>query len=470
MRIKWLSIRGRIIQGFLIGFLFMSLITMIHYLVVFRIHERLDVMETADELLNTILEMRRYEKNYFLYKERESYKANSRYTTEALTIFRDNAGKIIRTIGTEQYNALLRDLHKYQSLMKQIGDEPFSASRHADTESEIRKEGEKMVEVAAGIVSRQRLKTTGTLRHAQYTPLFFLAALAALAAYMIHLGAKKIVAPLNHLEQITKKLAKGDYSTLYIDCDPADEICHLITTFNNMVNELRQRQEEVLQSRKMAAIGTFTSGIAHELNNPINNIFLCVESYIRDYGTLSGAERIELLNDIYEQADRAAAIVRNLLEFSRPEKAALQRVSIEEIITSTVKLVKNQFALSGIKVDMAIPSDLPRVYGERNSLKQVFVNLFVNSAQAMHEGGKLTIEAKDKGDFIQIVVADTGPGIPPENLPRIFDPFFSTKEVGHGTGLGLSVTYGIIKKYRGDIQVSSTPGAGTTFTICLPKE
>ena len=470
MAIHWFSIRGRIIQGFLICFFLMGTITIFHYLLGLHMHELVDFTETTDKLLDTILEMRRYEKNYFLYKERASYEQNSEYTTEALTIFRDNSGKIIRTIGTEQYNALLRDLYRYQALMKHIGDESFHTSHDTDIESEIRTEGEKMVKAAAGIVSRQREKTTDTLRHAQYTPLFFLAALAALAAYMVQLGAKKIVTPLNHLEQITKKLAKGDYSTLNVDCDPAGEICHLITTFNSMVKELQHRQEELLQTKKMAAIGTFTSGIAHELNNPINNISLCVESYIRDFETLSDAERLELLNDISEQTDRAAAIVRNLLDFSRPEKAALQRVSIKEIITSTVKLVKNQFALSGIEVKMAIPENLPPVYGERNSLKQVFVNLFVNSAQAMPEGGKLIIEAKDQGGFIQIVVADTGPGIPPENLPHIFDPFFSTKEVGHGTGLGLSVTYGIIKKYRGDIQVSSIPGAGTRFTICLPKE
>jgi signal transduction histidine kinase len=433
-------------------------------------HELLDFTATTDKLLDTILEMRRYEKNYFLYKETASYQENARYTIEALTIFRDNSKKIIRTIGTEQYNTLLRVLYRYQTLMKQIGDEPFRTSRHTNTESEIRIEGENMVEAATSIVSRQRQRAKAALRHDEYVPLFFLAALAVLATYMIQLGAKKIVTPLNHLEEITKKLAKGDYSTLDVDCEPADEICHLITTFNSMVKELQHRQEELLQAKKMAAIGTFASGIAHELNNPINNISLCVESYIRDYGTLSDAERLELLNDISEQTDRAATIVRNLLDFSRPKKAALQRISIEEIIRSSVKLAKNQFALSGIEVDMAIPANLPPVYGERSGLKQVFVNLFVNSAQAMPEGGKLTIEAKDKGDFIQIVVADTGPGIPPENLPRIFDPFFSTKEVGHGTGLGLSVTYGIIKKYRGDIQVSSIPGEGTKFTIYLPKE
>ncbi|MFH1076747.1 MAG: HAMP domain-containing sensor histidine kinase [Pseudomonadota bacterium] len=467
--VKWLSIRGKIIGGFLICFLFMGLITVIDYLMVSNINDRLVFMETAHELLNTVLEMRRYEKNYFLYTEQTSYHENSQYTDKALGILRDNAREMIRIAGADNYKLLSKTLDHYQSLMNKMGKGLVSALGQ-ETKDQIRTEGERLVRAAENIVSKERNKTSDTLRHSQYIPLFFLAALAGLAAYIVHLVAKKIVAPLVSLEKIALRLARGEYSTIHVEDMPEDEICHVILTFNNMMEELEKRQSELLQSGKMAAIGTFTSGIAHELNNPINNICLTVDTYMQDYSTLSETDQLELLNDISLQAERAAEIVRNLLGFSRSEKAVFQTVSIEAIINSTIRLVKNQFMVSNVILKLFIPEDLPGIKGEQRGLEQVFLNLVVNGLQAMPNGGMLTIEARDDDDYVKVMVTDMGMGISHDNLSRIFDPFFSTKNVGEGTGLGLSVSYGIVKKHGGDIQVHSTPNVGTTFIISLPKE
>lgn len=464
------SIRGQIIKGFLACFLFMGLITAINYWNTSHIRNRLNFLETAHEFLNTILEMRRYEKNYFLYKEMASYQENLNYTGKALVILQKHAETINGTIGKECCDNLTENLYRYQSLIKQIGSEPFQTSRQEKIENQIRRDGEKLVEEAVSILAKQRQKTANTLRHSQHIPVFFLVALLTLALYIIHQIANKIVAPLVYLEQMTQKIARGNFSPVSVNHHLGAEISHFAGALNSMAQELMQRQEELCQSRKMAAIGTLTSGIAHELNNPINNISLSTESYLEDYQRLSDEEKLDLVRDISSNAERTAEIVRNLLDFSRSGEPVLQPVSLNEIISATVKLVKNQFTLRGIKLELAIPDDLPKIKGESRSLEQVFLNLILNSVQAMPGGGKITIKAKEDSNFVKIDVADTGIGIPPENLHHIFEPFFTTKGVGRGTGLGMSVTYGIIKKHSGNIRVTSTPNIGTTFSIDLPKE
>jgi two-component system NtrC family sensor kinase len=229
-------------------------------------------------------------------------------------------------------------------------------------------------------------------------------------------------------------------------------------------------QDQLVQSRKIAAVGTLTSGIAHELNNPINNIVLTAESLKEDFRELSQEEAMGLIQDILIQSERASEIVKGLLDFSRAEHPEFEALSVGGVIQDTLKLVRNQLTLSGIHVEQDIPPNLPPIYGERKSLQQVFLNLFINAIQAMLDGGTLQIRAHTStdGQWMVIDVADTGVGIDPEHLSRIFDPFYTTKQVGRGTGLGLSVTYGIVEKHGGHIEVKSRVGAGATFIVTLP--
>ena len=145
-------------------------------------------------------------------------------------------------------------------------------------------------------------------------------------------------------------------------------------------------------------------------------------------------------------------------------------LAIAGVIQDTLKLVRNQLSLSGIHVETDLPQDLPEIHGDRKSLQQVFLNLFINAIQAMLDGGSLTLRAyaTQDGQWLKVEVKDTGIGIDPGDLPRIFDPFYTTKQVGRGTGLGLSVTYGIVEKHGGHIEVESQKGQGSTFTVVLP--
>jgi signal transduction histidine kinase len=264
-------------------------------------------------------------------------------------------------------------------------------------------------------------------------------------------------------------VAKGDYSPTTYEGIYTDEIFGLIGAFNRMAKELEVNQEDLLQARKIAALGTFTAGIAHELNNPINNIYLSAETYVEEYSDQMDADGKELMRDIMVQAERAGDIVKNLLDFSRTERPAFTGLDVQEIIRSTVALVKNQVMLAGIRLEVELPEGLPRVRGNLRNLQQVFMNLLLNSIQAMPEGGEITIGVgAEPPDLVRFDIVDTGTGIKPETLPHIFEPFFTTKGVGRGTGLGLAVTYSIVKRHGGRIEVKSRMEEGSVFSVFLP--
>lgn len=264
-------------------------------------------------------------------------------------------------------------------------------------------------------------------------------------------------------------MAKGDLRPIHCKEGGKDEISQLIYAFNRMSGELDAKQEELVQSRKIAAIGTFTAGIAHELNNPINNIYLTAETVLDDYENLPMAEGRELVHDILSQAERAAEIIKNLLDFSRSDLPAFAELDIAEVIHKTLKLVKNQTMLAGIQTQIEIAQGLPKIRGNFRNLEQVFLNLFINAIHAMPEGGNITVHAlRESDEYIRIDVQDTGTGISQEQLQYIFEPFYTTKAVGHGTGMGLAVTYSLVKKHGGHIEVQSRVNEGTVFSVHLP--
>jgi signal transduction histidine kinase len=236
-----------------------------------------------------------------------------------------------------------------------------------------------------------------------------------------------------------------------------------------MSEELRDREEELVQSKKLASLGILTAGVAHELTNPVNNISMIAQTYLELGDTLSREEKIELMEKVEGETERIEEIVKNLLDFSKPKEANLRKTDINAVIQKTLKLVQNMLNVSNIETLLNLGREVSPVFVDEHQIQQVLVNLIVNAIQAMPSRGELSIETRKskKRDFVEIVVKDTGKGIPPEFLPHIFDPFFSTKGV-EGTGLGLSISYGIIKNHKGNIRVESKIGVGTTFTIELP--
>ncbi len=234
------------------------------------------------------------------------------------------------------------------------------------------------------------------------------------------------------------------------------------------VDQLRTAQQQLIQSEKLAAVGTLISGVAHEINNPLGNILGRVQLLQR---AAAGDESKRDLQTVRDECERAIRIVRNLLSFTREHIPETTLVSLNDVIDQVLELRAYELKVSNIELRKDFQADLAEISGDPHQLQQVFLNLVINAEQAMtaaYGRGVLSITAQQVGEAIHVVVADDGPGIPDGLLSQIFDPFFTTKEVGKGTGLGLSVCYGIVKEHGGEMRVESEEGKGTTFTVELP--
>jgi signal transduction histidine kinase len=300
-------------------------------------------------------------------------------------------------------------------------------------------------------------------------PLLLLALLFLAFLAIAFLFDRALMGPIRRFEAYTSRVARGDFSPIGPTRWYRDEFTDLALAVNSMLRELEAQQNQMVQAAKLTTVGTLTSGIAHELNNPLNNIAITTEALMEGSKRLSEEERWKLLQDVYFETERAGEIVKSLLDFTREERSESVPVSLVEVVESTRRLLHNEMELSGVKFTAEIPGDLPTVRGAVNPLRQVFLNLFINAVHAMPHGGTLSIRAHlTDEERVCVDVADTGTGIPAEVLPRIFDPFFTTKEPGKGTGLGLSVSLGILRKHGGEMRVVSEVGRGTTFHVCLP--
>jgi C4-dicarboxylate-specific signal transduction histidine kinase len=236
--------------------------------------------------------------------------------------------------------------------------------------------------------------------------------------------------------------------------------------------ELRDKQEQLVQAGKLATLGELTTGVAHELNNPLNNIGLFIGNATDQLRLgLSDPERIEQeLEKAMEQVRKATSIISHLRTFGRAAPVSVERVDVDEVIERSLSLMQEQLRLRGIEVELDLCLDELIVLGNAIQLEQVFVNLLTNARDALEEAPEKTIRiaTASDGKEIRIAFADTGCGIAADIEQRIFDPFFTTKEVGTGTGLGLSITYSIVKEHGGEITVNGEPGGGARFVIALP--
>ncbi len=230
----------------------------------------------------------------------------------------------------------------------------------------------------------------------------------------------------------------------------------------------RVRLEEQLQQReKLSSIGLLAAGVAHEINTPLTGVSSYTQMLL---GMLADTDpKHALLQKIHRQTERATGIVNNLLNFSRTGSVTdFGAVDVNRVLDDTLQLLEPQLRQSQIEIVRAYDADLPPTYGNSGKLQQVFTNLILNARDALPGGGHITLKTAHEADAITVEVIDTGIGIAPENVARIYDPFFTTKGVGRGTGLGLAVSYGIVQEHSGHITVNSAPGRGTTFRISLP--
>ena len=314
-----------------------------------------------------------------------------------------------------------------------------------------------------------RIKRNTTL---YFLAMMFITSLIALvlSIYLI----KHILNPINSLVAASKEIAEGNYSKK-IHINTQDEMAYLSSAFNKMVDAIYERDQQLkeytlkqlAQSEKLASLGRLASGIAHELNNPLTGV-LTYSSMLKE--DLKETEYKDDLNVIINETMRCRKIITGMLDFARETKLEKRPANINQIINDTLVILEKHVTFHDIAIKEQLSDDIPDINMDINQIKSVINNLALNAADAMPDGGELIISTIYNSETNRVIVkfSDTGTGISEEDLNKIFDPFFTTKETGHGTGLGLSVTYGIIERHNGSIEVKSVIGEGTCFRIEFP--
>ncbi len=278
--------------------------------------------------------------------------------------------------------------------------------------------------------------------------------------------ARLITRPIALLVEANQRLAKGDMN-VRVESNGKGEIALLGRSFNTMVETLSKSERELLQQAKLASVGQLAAGVAHELNNPLGTILLYSDMMFKE--APEGDPRKEDLKMIISEVHRCKTIVADLLNFARQHEIQPQEVDLRSILDEVIRKVRTRPRFETIEINCQFDPAIPLIQADAAQLQQVFVNLFNNSAYAIENAGAITVSISPvEPKSVEIKVSDTGSGISPENLTKIFTPFFTTKPAGKGTGLGLSIVYGIIKIHHGQIAIQSQVGQGTTVIMTLP--
>jgi signal transduction histidine kinase len=425
---------------------------------------KLRFVEIADDLNASFLEMRLFEKNYFLYHDTSALadiQENVSKTSRSIESVRND---IIRAIGESDIRELENYLSRYAAIVENIQNEK---SFSAEAAAELRSEGKKLKEFSESITQLERKRVNEIITASKRILIYSFWAILLLAVTVSHFISQKILRSLRKIENMAKSVSEGNFHTIEEDRSN-DEFGALIHAVNTMSEELSHREDQLIQSKKLASLGILTAGVAHELTNPLNNISMIAQTYAELYDKLGRDQRIDFMNKVESETDRIKEIVKSLLDFSKPKEVVLIPGDVNHVVQNTLKLMKNTIDISNVELTVTLDKNLPLLPIDAHQMQQVLVNLVTNAVQAMPASGRLFIGTRHRDTgVVEITVKDTGKGIAPEYLSHIFDPFFSTKGEG-GTGLGLSVSYGIIKNHKGDIRVESKVGVGTTFTVELP--
>ena len=569
------NIRQLVLFGISVSILGFSLLGGLSYNYLLQIEDALALAEVVDDLSNDILEIRRYEKNYLLYAMEEDHAENLVFIGRALDVIEriEPGGNGVQGAdlrGSDGLRALRRDLHGYRDTFSRLGEVqlagPQRERERGALRDDLREQGKALVAQARQIVTYQRERILGIVGSLKHQLLLSIGAMVGLAAFFSWLIGRRILGALSVIERSARQIVQGSLERLPLPAT-SDETRGVVEAFNHMLVELEHRQNQLVQEKKLASLGVLTSGIAHQLNNPLNNISTSCQILREELRYATGGKGVDggqagpggingtggtngaggaggaggtgvtgapvfasppasavaagldpalagrMLENIHQEVRRSRDIVKGLLEFSRETEFSLKPVALRDVVGRSVALVASEVPAC-IAIDADVPGDIVLPLDVQR-FQEVLLNLLINAIQAVQaaqerdggapegitsdggtpEGGMpdgrgpdgrgpdgkgpdgacpragaITVTAARDAAARQVVlrVADTGIGIGPEHLGRIFDPFFTLKEVGKGTGLGLSVAFGIIRKHGGTIGVESTPGAGTCFTIRLP--
>jgi two-component system NtrC family sensor kinase len=447
------------------------------------IEKKVSLGERTSELLETALEIRRYERNYFLHRQPADYEENRRHVARAWILIEDSAADF-SAVGSPQVLFRFRELLGIYGERMAVYVAAARSGRVAAAENEVRIAGKEIVAIAADLTATEKDAVRSALTVFRGILVAAIAGLAILILVMSRAVARRIVGPLQSMETSVDAVRGGKTGLLQAPTRDR-EIVAITDAFNHLLHELEQRQKHLVRAEKLASMGTMLSGVAHELNNPLSNISTSCQILLEEWESADAATRKTLLAQIDGQCERARSIVRTLLDFARSRDFRRERILLRPLLEQTLAFVRGELPVQ-VAVTCAVTDDIA-VAGDTQRLQQAFLNLIRNAVQAAPAQGRVAITAvaiqtggdADRrqspftgchldGAVVDVAITDNGPGIPAEVLPRIFDPFFTTKDVGQGMGLGLFITHEIIEEHDGCMAVTTGEGGGTTFHVRLP--
>lgn len=549
-----MKIRDKLLLGFGFYVLFAVVFGFFAYKDLRKITAKLNLVEVADDITNTILEARRYEKNYLLFRDNNSLLEFRKYLGALKNNIDNIKVEIAKEIGTNNYEMMKNAIIQYERMFDGIAEcmklqeelaqtittrgkkleqkltgkplqdflvlrrheKNFMLYKDAVTYKtfddvyrkmepneevdvyvilinklfELYKDEKNSIEMmrlkareiqsfTENLSKKERADISGILNASINMVLFALAAVIVLGMIINIKLATSIASPIRRLEKITKKVAQGDFSEA-IEVTGKDEIASLESSFNQMeerlkdamdslehtIEKLQEKQAQLVEAEKLAAIGKLAAGIAHEINNPLTSV-LTFSSLMLEQ-TPADDPRCERLKMIVKETTRARNIVRQVLNFAREAPLRTVKINVNQPVREIFESLVAQEAFENIELKLDLADNLPETYIDPVQIGQVVLNILLNAIHAITPPGRIHVATKAAVGFIEITFADTGKGIPEEHLKKIFDPFFTTKDKSKGTGLGLAVSYGIIKKHGGDIEVRSNVNEGSTFIVRLP--
>jgi len=455
------SLRKKIVIGYVAGALLVFAFALLSWSNMNMQQQIVSSGEMVSSLFDTTLEIRRFEKNYFLYGTAEDYSELRSYINQADELLDREDLNLFTT--PEVISGLKEDLKVYGDLLAEDISAPGSAG-DPSLEARIREKGKEIVTTGEQISANRVEINRDSLESAKRNLLVGIGLLLVSVFAGGFIFSRKAVRPLSVLEKHMVRITAGEFSLIPVQFKDR-EFVSLKAAFNKMLIELRERQDYLVESEKYAALGTLVFGVAHELNNPLANISTSTQILKEEIDEGDIEYQKELLEQITEETGRARHIVASVLNYSRSkERMSFQ---LRDAVEETVRLIKAEVPAS-ILLQIDIPEDLT-VYADRQKIQQVIINLVKNAIDAIEDDGKIRVMAvKLDNKNVEIVVIDNGAGMEQEKLDKIFDPFFTNKKEGYG--LGLFIVHNIITEYGGSISVDSYPGKGTTFTIVLPMK
>ncbi len=463
MGIRWLdSLQKKIAFIYVMGILFMGLLIFVSYETFNSVFYILTRNERISEFIENVLEIRRYEKNYFLYQHEEDLRALEGYFFKARDIF-NSCGSCFQTMmGVYNYKEINQTLNDYGLLLKNI-DLKGRDKGHLD---KLREKGRYLTEYAEWLNKLKERLIKQSLRELKNWIFFTLGIFLVLVFFYGIYLYQSLRRPLKKLEDYILQISQGKFCAVPPDFKDR-EMLLLVEAINKMLAELDRRKEYLIQTERLATFGTLLFSLAHELNNPLNNIYTSCQILREEIERDDLEFKRELLKEMEGEIERTQQIIRSILDYSKPSDK--EEVELKKLLEETLYLLKGRLPKQ-IEVKFEIPEDFT-IFADPQQMKQVFINLFKNAFDALEEReGQILVRGEKTAQETTLYFSDTGPGIPAKVLPNIFDPFFTTKEGKRGYGLGLFIVYNLIKNHGGTIEVESEVGKGTTFIIKIPEK